>query len=126
MHILRKIRLLCCSLLLLWGSLQTAWGHALPRRAEPAVGATVHDAPALVRIWFDKTLELAFSRLQVQTAQGQPVEGATPLLDCNDATLLAVRLPPLASGRYRVLWVVLAQDGHRTEGTYTFTVGSGP
>jgi len=79
-------------------------------------------APTLVRIWFDAALEPAFSSLRVQTAHGQPINQEEGQVDAGDATLLTVRLPSLAPGTYRVLWSVVARDGHRTEGTYTFTV----
>ena len=115
-----------CSLALVWGGLQTAWGHAFPQRADPPAGAVVAIAPALVRIWFDAALEPAFSSLRIQTARGQPVDHEDGQVDARDATLLAVRLPPLAPGTYRVLWSVVARDGHRTEGTYTFIVQQGP
>src|SRR5262250_3197657 len=114
--------LVLCGVALAWVGLRTAWGHAFPQRADPPVGATVAAAPALVRIWFDAALEPAFSSLRVQTARGQPIPHEEGQVDASNAALLAVRLPPLASGTYRVLWSVVARDGHRTEGTYTFTV----
>ena len=115
-----------CGLVLVWGGLHNVWGHAFPQRADPPVGATVAVAPALVRIWFDAALEPAFSRLRVQTARGQPLTHEEGQVDAGDVTLLTVRLPPLGPGLYRVLWSVVARDGHRTEGTYTFTVQQGP
>ena len=121
-----QVPMAVCSLALVWGGLHAAWGHAFPQRAEPAAGATVAVAPALVRIWFDAALEPAFSSLRVQTARGQPIPHEEGQVDAGNATLLTVRLPPLASGTYRVLWNVVARDGHRTEGTYTFTVQQGP
>jgi hypothetical protein len=33
-----------------------------------------------------------------------------------------VSLPSLSPGTYRVIWSVVARDGHRTEGDYTFTI----
>ena len=115
-----------CGLALVWSGLQTAWGHAFPQRADPPAGAAVAVAPALVRLWFDAALEPAFSSLRIQTAHGQPINHEEGRVDPGDATLLTVRLPPLASGTYRVLWSVVARDGHRTAGTYTFTVQQGP
>jgi methionine-rich copper-binding protein CopC len=79
-----------------------------------------------VRIWFDAALEPVFSSLRVQTAHGQPINHEEGQVDAGDVTLLTVRLPPLGPGLYRVLWSVVARDGHRTEGTYTFTVQQGP
>ena len=117
-----QVAMAVCGLVLVWCGLQAAWGHAFPERSDPPAGATVTVAPALVRIWFDAALEPAFSSLRVQTAHGQPIPHEEGQVDASNAALLTVRLPPLASGTYRVLWSVVARDGHRTEGTYTFTV----
>jgi methionine-rich copper-binding protein CopC len=38
---------------------------------------------------------------------------------------LQVGLPPLGPGVYKVRWSVLAVDGHRTQGDYTFTLKAG-
>ena len=102
-----------------------AWGHAFPQRAEPPVGATVTVPPPRVRIWFDAVLEAAFSCLRVQTASGQRIDQGDGQVNPTDATLLEVHLPPLPLGTYRVFWSVVARDGHRTEGDYTFTVHQG-
>ena len=117
-----QVPIAVCGLALVWCGLQAAWGHAFPERSDPPAGATVAVAPALVRIWFDAALEPAFSSLRVQTARGQPIPHEEGQVDASNAALLTVHLPPLASGTYRVLWSVVARDGHRTEGTYTFTV----
>jgi methionine-rich copper-binding protein CopC len=122
---LHQAPIILCGVALAWGVLQTAWGHAFPQRADPSAGATLAAAPAVVRIWFDAALEPAFSSLRVQTARGQPITHEEGQVDAIDATLLTARLPPLAPGTYRVLWSVVARDGHRTEGTYTFTVQQG-
>jgi methionine-rich copper-binding protein CopC len=123
---LHQAPIVLCGLALAWGALQVAWGHAFPQRADPPAGATLTAAPALVRIWFDAALEPAFSSLRVQTARGQPITHEAGQVDASDATLLTARLPPLAPGTYRVLWSVVARDGHRTEGSYTFTIQPGP
>ena len=123
---LHQVAIALCGFALVLGGLRTVWGHAFPQRADPSAGATLAAAPAVVRIWFDAALEPAFSSLRVQTARGQPITHEEGQVDASDATLLTARLPPLAPGTYRVLWSVVARDGHRTEGTYTFTVQQGP
>jgi methionine-rich copper-binding protein CopC len=35
---------------------------------------------------------------------------------------MSVTLNPLTPGDYAVAWVAVAEDGHRTQGHYTFTV----
>ena len=124
MHTLKAIITLC-SVMLVCLEPWNAWGHAFPQRAEPPVGATVAVSPLHVRIWFDAALEAAFSSLRVQTASGQRIDQGDGQVHPTDATLLEVRLPPLPLGTYRVLWSVVARDGHRTEGDYTFTVHQG-
>ena len=71
------------------------------------------------------TLEPAFSILRVQNASGQQVDKGDARVDSADATLLEVSLPPLSPGTYRVLWNVVARDGHRTEGDHTFAIRQG-
>ena len=114
-----------CSVILACLAPWNAWGHAFPQRSEPPVGATVAVSPPRVRIWFDAALEAAFSRLQVQTVSDQRLDKNDAHVDATDATLLEVSLPPLPPGTYRVLWSVVARDGHRTEGEYTFTIQQG-
>jgi methionine-rich copper-binding protein CopC len=114
-----------CSVMLVCLVPWHAWGHAFPQRSEPPVGATVAVSPPRVRIWFDGALEPVFSRLQVLTASGQRLDKDDGHVDATDATLLEVPLPSLAPGTYRVVWSVVARDGHRTEGEYTFTIQQG-
>src|ERR1043166_1374828 len=48
--------------------------HAFLKRAEPAVGGTVHTSPEAVRIWFPENIETAFSTIQVFDASGKEVD----------------------------------------------------
>ncbi len=99
-----------------------AWGHAFPDHADPKVGATISGPPASVRIWFDGALEPVFSSVVVQDASGKPVDKGDSHVDPSDATLLEVSLRPLPAGAYRVIWSVVARDGHRTSGSYIFVI----
>lgn len=38
------------------------------------------------------------------------------------AKAMHLALQPLVAGRYTVKWIAVATDGHRTQGTYAFTV----
>jgi methionine-rich copper-binding protein CopC len=97
-------------------------GHAFPDHSEPKVGSTVPDSPAGVRIWFDGALEPAFSTIAVQDSGGRGVDKGDGHVNPSDATLLEVGLPHLPPGTYRVIWSVVARDGHRTMGDFTFDV----
>jgi copper resistance protein C len=99
-----------------------AFAHAFIDRALPAVGSTVHGPPAEVKLWFTQALEPAFSTVRVLDAAGRQVDRRDKRVDRDDATLLRVSLPPLASGTYRVVWRVLSRDAHATQGDYRFEV----
>lgn len=117
-----RVMVIFGSLVLFCLGMRTASGHAFPERAEPRVGATIGASPARVRIWFDGVLEPAFSSIRVQTVSGKRIDQGNGGVDPHDLTLLEVVLPPLSSGSYRVIWSVVARDGHHTEGDYTFNL----
>jgi copper resistance protein C len=99
----------------------SAHAHAFLERATPAVGSTVHAAPAQVSLRFTQRLEAAFSKLQVQDARGKRVDKNNVALDA-DQTTLSVAVPALPPGRYVVKWRVLSVDTHVTEGDFSFQV----
>lgn len=97
-------------------------GHVFPDHSEPKVGATVHDSPTGIRIWFDGALEPAFCTIAVQDGTGRTVDKGDGHVNPSDLTLLEVSLASLPAGTYRVIWSVVARDGHRTMGDYTFEI----
>jgi len=113
-------RLLAAAVLLLAPTWAAA--HAFPDHSEPRVGHTLEASPPAVRIWFDGQIEPVFSKLRVEDADRRQVDKGDSRVDPADSTLLQVGVPPLPSGRYRVYWTVVARDGHRTEGDFSFRV----
>jgi len=100
-----------------------AKGHAFPDHSDPRVGATISASPSQVRIWFDSDLEPVFSSIMVHAEKDDSmVDKRDGRVDPSDPTLLEVSLPPLPAGVYIVYWSVVARDGHRTSGKYTFTI----
>ena len=98
------------------------WAHAFPDHSDPRVGHTVEAPPPAVRIWFDVAIEPVFSTIRVEAEDKRRVDTGDPRVDPRDSTVLEVSLPPLSPGKYRVIWSVVARDGHRTEGNFTFRV----
>jgi methionine-rich copper-binding protein CopC len=86
----------------------------------PAMQSLRHAARGLA-VAFDSALEGAFSTLTVVDAQGKPVTQTKAELDAARKTL-TVALPPLKAGDYQANWVAVANDGHRTKGSFKFTV----
>ena len=103
-----------------WPSLVGA--HSVPERFVPQPDAMLSTAPAEVRILFGGEIERAFSTIEVTDSAGHRVDKGNVRVDEKNRQLLRVSLGPLLPGVYRVLWRILAVDGHRNEGTYVFTV----
>ena len=96
--------------------------HAFLDHATPAVGSAVRASPAQVRLWFTEELEPAFSTIKVLSADGLQIDKQDKQVDRSNPVLLQVSVPPLAPGRYRVVWRALSVDTHVTEGDFTFEV----
>ncbi len=96
-----------------------AEAHAFLDHAEPKVGSTVV-APAQVKIWMTMDLmKKSFTTLQVFDAKGNEVDERDVQID---GATMTVSVPKLAMGTYTVTWKALAVCGHKTSGTFAFTV----
>lgn len=104
---------------------RAAAAHAFPEHENPSAGATVAASPARVAIDFDAPIETLFAKLEVMDAAGRNLAAAPPAVDPAKRRLSAA-VPPLKPGPYTVAWRVVCADGHRTEGSYSFTVAGPP
>ena len=98
-----------------------AWAHAFPYKTAPRVGWTVTTMPKQVTIWYTMSVQSGLSRITVKSASGQEVSVGSSHVGGSDHTILMERLKPLAPGPYQVSWHVLAEDGHPTQGHFSFT-----
>jgi copper resistance protein C len=103
-----------------------AWAHVFPDHQDPGAGAVLSASPHMVRIWFDGQLEPVFSTIKVEDAEGHLIARAAADAGTPDHTLLQTPLPSLTPGAYKVIWNVVARDGHRTAGQYEFSVRPSP
>jgi methionine-rich copper-binding protein CopC len=92
------------------------------KRSEPPDGATVSGPPAVIRIWFDGPIEPLYVSVRVEDRDKQRRNQSDGRVDRTDPSLLEIPVSPLPPGRYRVLWSVVARDGHRKEGHLAFWV----
>jgi len=99
----------------------TAYAHARPTVLEPAPNAEVA-APSQLTIHFSEPLEASFSKIAVSDASDKAATAEAAQVDAHDSKTIHVALQPLTPGRYTVKWTAVATDGHRTQGTYAFTV----
>ncbi|MEM5340908.1 copper homeostasis periplasmic binding protein CopC [Paraburkholderia azotifigens] len=98
-----------------------AFAHATPSSRDPAPNAQVA-APSVVTIHFSEPLEPAFSKIVLVDANGKPAASAASQVDARDRKTMQLAMQPLEPGRYTVQWTAVAEDGHRTKGSYAFSV----
>lgn len=99
-----------------------AGAHAFLDHSQPADGAVIATPPSSVQLWFSRAMEPSFSTARVVDQQGKQVDNGKPAVDSKDPKLLEVGLQSLAPGSYKVLWHIVALDGHKAKGEFTFTV----
>src|SRR6516165_8780832 len=114
------VRILLISLLLAALSNAAAHAHAFLDHASPLVGSTVASAPREVSLTFTQNLEAAFSSVQVTGPNGARVDAGKPQTSGNT---MHVGLKAAGPGTYHVRWYALSVDTHKTEGSFTFSVG---
>jgi methionine-rich copper-binding protein CopC len=112
---------LALSAFLLAAGITAASAHSALDHASPAVGSTVASAPARVTLTFTEPIEGAFSGAVVRNASGQRVDTGARVGP--DKTEMQISLKPLQPGTYKVEWHVLSVDTHKTQGSFSFTVG---
>ncbi len=122
----QTLRILATALMLAVGAVmpRVAAAHAFPVGASPRVGCTLDSPPAEVVIDFDSPIESLFTKLEVLDRAGHKETIGDPAVS-HDQCQLSVRLGHLAPGEFTVRWSVVSRDGHRTEGSYNFTLKDG-
>jgi copper resistance protein C len=98
-----------------------AFAHARLLSADPTPNATVGAAQA-IHLQFSEAIVARFSSFRLTDTDGNPV--ALMSLKPRDASSLdAMPAARLAPGVYTVSWTAVStDDGHRTTGSYSFTV----
>src|SRR5262249_23616316 len=99
-----------------------AGAHAFLKRADPREGAPVGTPPAQVRVWFRRRIEPVYSTIGVENRDRKQVDRGDARVSDGDPSLLEVGLPSLPPGRYRVVYSVIARDGHRKDGDFAFRI----
>jgi copper resistance protein C len=107
------------ALSLLLGLPAAAEAHAFLASAEPPVGSTVARAPSVITLHFTEELEPKFSGAEVTDAAGKRVDRGSSA----SGTVMRIRLKSLPPGGYHVSWHALSVDTHKTQGSFSFTVG---
>jgi copper resistance protein C len=100
-----------------------ASAHAHLASATPAIGGTVAASPSELDLKFSEALNLKFSGVKIAGPDKATITtGLAALTKGDESTLVVPIAATLATGTYTVDWHVLSKDGHKTHGSYTFTV----
>jgi len=101
--------------------LMPAFAHAALVQSSPASDAT-GATPKVIRLMFSEKIVPTFSGLKLSMADGMVVSTAASVSD-DGKTLIARPTSPFMSGKWTVSWhATAAGDGHKSEGSYTFTI----
>ena len=100
----------------------TVLAHAHLKQQSPAADSVV-SAPQSLTLNFSEGIEPGFSGVVVTDAQKQVIKTGTATRDEKNKAQLTVPLDQtLTPGTYQVDWHVVSVDGHKTKGSYHFSV----
>ena len=113
-----------CALVIVASTMMTpsVLAHAHLNQQLPAADSVV-TAPQALTLNFSEGIEPGFSGVVVTDAQNQVIKTGTATRDEKNKAQLTVPLEQtLASGTYQVDWHFVSVDGHKTKGSYHFSV----
>ncbi|MDP9087723.1 MAG: copper homeostasis periplasmic binding protein CopC [Pseudomonadota bacterium] len=98
-----------------------AQAHAKLESTTPAANSSV-SSPKVIGVHFNEAVDAKMSSLKLATSDGTAV-AVTSMNDAKDpATLAVMPSASLKAGLYKVTWSAVTDDGHKTQGTFSFTV----
>ena len=116
-------KLSAIAVLFLGMSFQQAFAHAHLKDQLPAEGAAVEQVPESITLNFSEGIEINFTKVSIVGPKSQNIKTGKAALDpANDTKVIVPIEDKLATGKYDVNWSVVSVDGHKTKGTYSFTV----
>lgn len=99
----------------------SAFAHAGLVESIPAKGSTI-SAPKTIKLTFSEKIVPAFSGLKLSMGDGMVASTKTSLSD-DGKTLMAQPTSPFMPGKWTLSWhATSADDGHKSEGSYSFTI----
>ncbi|AGB74255.1 MULTISPECIES: copper homeostasis periplasmic binding protein CopC [Rhizobium] len=99
-----------------------AMAHAHLKSAVPAADGTVKSAPSELDLTFSESLNVKFSGVKITGPDKATAKTGEAMLMNSGTTLMVPVADKLAPGKYTVEWHVLSTDGHKTNGSYSFTI----
>ena len=95
-------------------------GHAVLKESHPAAHGRVSGPDVPIMLKYNARIDAKLSKLQLVNPDNSTTD--LKIQDQTSADTLNARAMGLKPGAYRILWQVLAPDGHITRGEVPFTV----
>ena len=97
--------------------------HAKLLRSNPAAGASLDAAPAMVHLVFSERPSVALSTIKLVGEKGDTIPLTGLRSEPDDKNTLIADVPPgIGPGKWRIVWRVAASDGHPKVGTIDFSI----
>jgi methionine-rich copper-binding protein CopC len=120
---LRLLRAAGVGIVALTATTLPAFAHAHLLSSTPAAGSWVPIGLASLILHFSERVEPGFTGIKLEDSAGHITPTGAATSDALDPSTIVVPVPEkLAAGHYEVAWHALAVDGHKTNGSYDFTV----
>ncbi len=102
---------------------QQAQAHAHLESASPANQSVVETSPKQLTLSFSEGVEPAFSGVELKDGGSKTIATGAATVDPADKKKMIIPLSTaLTQGKYEVDWHAVAEDGHKTKGSYEFSV----
>ena len=99
---------------------QGAGAHAVLKKATPAPGSQIHGSNFVAELKFNARID--GKRSTITLALPDKTKRPLEMLPQPSADVLKAQAKDVKPGAYRILWQVLAEDGHITRGQIPFRV----
>jgi copper resistance protein C len=114
-----KCRKWFCLFLLMTGTIQVCWAHAILMDSSPKADSAVKGSELTISLRFNVRIDGERSRLRLTGPDGT-IQTLAPCVQPT-ADTLQVHVSGLKAGAYKLGWQVLASDGHISSGAVPFT-----
>ncbi len=100
-----------------------ACAHAFLVKSDPAVGSVLNAAPKMLVLSYTEDLEVPFCFVTVTDSMGMNDAAGRPQPVPGHPNEMQVPLSIQMAGKITVAWHALSTDTHKTQGSFSFTVG---
>lgn len=110
------------ALLVAFGAGTVAAMHNHLTKSMPAEDQTLTASPGTIELWFKEKPSVAFSSINLLTADGAKLAVGKPTAGADSVAIRATVSAVLGPGTYTVVWRTASDDGHAVRGRFAFKV----